>query len=65
MTRAGEAGSATRTEGDGEDRASAARGLGWAALVAVAGAALLTVLAGVFAVSFGLVVVAAVVGRFV
>lgn len=65
VTRAGEAGSGTRTEADGEDRASAARGLAWAALVAVAGAALLTVLAGVFAVSFGLVVVAAVVGRFV
>jgi hypothetical protein len=48
-----------------DSRASAARGVAFAGGVAAAGAAVLTLLAGVFAVSVGLVIVAAVIGRFV
>lgn len=44
---------------------SPGRGLVWAAAVAAGGAVALVVLAGAFAVSAGLVVVAAVLGRFV
>lgn len=42
-----------------------ARGIAWAALVAIAGAALIVLLGGPLAVSLGLLVAAAVIGRYV
>ena len=51
--------------GDAPDPAAPARGVAWAALVAVAGAAAIVVLGGPLAISPGLLVVAFLMGRFV
>jgi hypothetical protein len=50
---------------DAPDAAAPARGVAWATLVAVAGAASIVVLGGPLAMSVGLVVIAFLVGRFV
>jgi uncharacterized membrane protein YidH (DUF202 family) len=51
--------------GEAPSAAGPARGVAWAAIVAVAGAAFVVALGGPLAVSLGLVVVAFLIGRFV